>query len=308
MSGVALAEPRPRRGKGRSPMKAGSLGLQMMIKSGRYRVAVDNASKQLDEDPDNPELHAAQGVAWSRLGYPADALGAFQFSGGAAFYEDVGIEAHATALREVGDGEAAVDLRSQRLVSSSLTDSREFRLWYNLIDDLRVAGRPEEALDSVAASLSIYPNAPATYAQLADCYYAMGFDEEGDAALWTSERLGGSQLTRILNIEHALANGDLMHADALSNNLRQFRVPDPRLLGLRVEVLRQMGDLDEAAALLERSRYRLTEAAEVLIARARVYRDLNDTVRYTQAVHRLSTVYGDHPDVKGVLAEMPATP
>ena len=73
----------------------------MLIRRGQYRLAVTMASKLMVEQPDNPDLYAALGIAWAKNTFYADALGAFALSMGSSYYEEQGIEAHADALRAV---------------------------------------------------------------------------------------------------------------------------------------------------------------------------------------------------------------
>jgi Flp pilus assembly protein TadD len=259
---------------------AGAQGLgslEMLIQRGQYRLATQAVFKRLAESPDDVELHAILGVAWSKNDFYTDALGAFALCSGSIYYEDRGIEAHADALRAVGQGEAAAALRLERLLDADLNEGRELKVLIGAMDDLREAGDFDGALAIADRAEALFPRSPMAMAAVADVYLDIGDLDAADAAIWAMRQLGDTTRGAAVLARRAIIDGDLTEADAILEDSRRFRNPTARLASLRAEVLRLGGDPHSAADLLERNRWRALETPELIQVRLKVYTDMEDT-------------------------------
>ena len=270
---------------------AGLAGMEMLLQTGRARVVIQQASAALEADPDSPEWHALLGIAWSRSGYFADALGAFALSGGSVAYEDLGIEAHAAALRACVGGEAAARLRQERLLSP-LSENIEHRIWMNAADDLREVGELDAAEALALQGYAAFPTSSVMLSLLADLALDRGALDEADFYLWRGVQGGGggARLDAVL-IRRALVDGDVQEALARSQPLR-VQTANPRLAALRAEALRQSGDPVAALEVLERTRWRLTEEPELLAVRLQVLLDLGEDAEARALGARLAELSG----------------
>ena len=61
---------------------APSVAVLRAIQNNQFRLATQQIREALVDNPDDPDLHALQGLAWSRSTLFADALGAFAFADG----------------------------------------------------------------------------------------------------------------------------------------------------------------------------------------------------------------------------------
>ena len=288
VSAVGHAQRRVGKGDGRP------IALEAMLQTGRLRVVVQQASAQLERSPDNPELHALLGVAWSRLGYHADALGAFQLATGAAVYEERGLEAHATALRGAAGGAAAADLRLQRLLQP-LDTNTEHRVLMNAADDLRETGDLDGALALAEQGAGAFPDSGVMAALLADIYLDMGDLDAAHAELWRAEarsRGGAGVRGSAAWVRLHLRDGDPIAATAMAKQGARGLSANARAVALYAESLRQLGEPEEARALLEKVRWRLTEEPDILAARLRVLTDLGELSEARELSARLDQIAG----------------
>lgn len=229
------------------------------------------------EQPDNPELYAALGVAWAKNSFYADALGAFALSMGSSYYEEQGLEAHADALRALGEGEAAAALRQEFLVSVYANEGRMLRVLLGSADDLRSVGDFEGAAELIDEAESVYPRSPMVHAVRAELLMDVGDLDAADATLALMNRQGGTSRGSAALARRALMVDDYDAAHAALEGARKFRTPTQRLASLRAEVLRLKGDPHSAAEVLERTRWQAIESPELIQVRLKVYADLEDT-------------------------------
>jgi tetratricopeptide (TPR) repeat protein len=282
--------------------------LAQLVRKSQYRQVVRRATALLEQDPDDVEVHAVLGVAWARAGYLADAVGAFALCGGSAYYEDQGLAAHADALAALGEPERAAALREQRLLDADLDEAREVRLLLNMADDHRLAGRPDRALDDAERALAVWPNAPATWAVMADAWLDLGQIAQAEEALWQSERMGATTRGALVAARLAVWQGDWKEALEQVDAAHDFRIGSVRPAALKAEVLRRMGDLDGALEVVERTNWRLTEDPEMLAARIRVRADRKEWAEADATAERAAALYPRHPEVQGALAHLRAAP
>jgi tetratricopeptide (TPR) repeat protein len=280
----------------------------LLIRKSQYRQVVRQVNAQLEQNPDDPELQAVLGVAWGRAGYFADAAGAFALCAGSAYYEDQGLPAHADALAVLGEPLRAVALREQRMLSLDLDDTREVRLLLNMADDYRLAGRTDLALDTAERALAIWPNAPVTWAVMADVWLDLGRIDEAEEALWQAQLLGGTTRGALVAARLALWQGDPIEALAQAEAALDYNMGSVRPAAIKAEALRRQGDLDAALEIIERTNWRLTEDPEMMAARIRVRTDRREWSEASEAADRARAVYAHHPEVQSALVHFDRAP
>ena len=260
------------------------------------------ASKLMVEQPDNPDLYAALGIAWAKNTFYADALGAFSLSMGSSYYEEQGIEAHADALRAFGEGEAAAALRQEFLVSTQANEGRILRVLLGAADDLRSVGDFEGAADLIDEAESVYPRSPMVHAVRAELLMDVGDLDAADAALALMMRQGGTSRGSAALARRALLVGDYAAADEALEGARKFRTPTHRLASLRAEVLRLSGDPHGAADILERNQWAVLESPELIQVRLKVYADMGADASVAHWEHMARTRYMDNPLIQDSLS------
>lgn len=279
---------------------AGSAALS--IRQARYRLAVVQASRGLEENPDEPDLHATLATAWSKAGYFADAAGAFELCAGSAYYESHGLDAHADQIRAMGQGREAATLRLQQLVNPQLADARRMRVLLAAADDLLVEDAPREALELAERAMAAYPRSPMVHAVLADIHLAMGDEEEADFHAWLSASYG--QTTRLMLVEarRELAAGNTKGAYSATELAREQHSGSLKIPALRAEIRRVQGDLDSAMAILSLKKWIMTEDPVILAVRIKVFTDAGDWGAAEELADRAQGVYPDNQDIHEALA------
>jgi len=275
--------------------------VEAFLRRGQYRLAAQNITRQLEKSPDDIELSAMLGVAWSKMGFSVDALVMFQLCPGASYYEARGLDAHADALRALGRGEAAASLRIQRLLTSDLSEVQQLLILLWAADDLRAAGDYRGALEQVYRAEALFPRSPMVSAVLADIWMDAGDLEQADAALWANTLHGQTSRGASVRARRAMLDEDFAEASEILEAARMFRNPTPRLASLRAEVLRLQGDPHAAADILERNRWRSMEIPELITARLRVYADLEDAASAENWVALAEQHYGANLEVTAAL-------
>jgi hypothetical protein len=285
---------------GRAQGRGGASGLVMLLQSGRSRVVIQNALRHLETEPDNIEVLAALGVGEARAGYYGDALGTLSLSEHAELYADLGLEAHANALRATGDGAGAAMLRQQRQVST-MSGIQELRLWLYSADDLWSTGDLDGALALNLRGLSVYPRSGMLLAQRGELLLAQGDEAGGDAYLWLSEREGRQQRWLIAEGRRRLSLGDLIGARELAEAYDTLSQPSARFAAFRAEVLLACGDVDEAGYLLGFGRWLLSEDPDLLLLRWQVLQAQGDDRAAAALSTRLLALYSSNPAVQAAL-------
>lgn len=289
LSGAALAK----RG-------GAAAGLVMMLQSGRPRIAIQNATRLLEQEPNNVEVLTALGIGQARSGYFADALGTLSLCERADLYSDLGLEAHANTLRAFGRGEEAAALRLQRRVEP-MAGLQELRLWLYAADDLLAAGDLLGAMEMNLAGMAAEPESGLLLAQHAEILIAMGETDEADFWLWRAGQRGLSQRWLEVEGQRRLSLGDTIGARALADRYPDTRQPSARLAAFRAEVLRQSGEAELARRFLSRGAWSLTEDPSVLVARLAILRDLGEDDAVAQLEARLRSLYPGNPEVQAAL-------
>lgn len=281
---------------------------ELLIRTGRPRVAMQQARQELRARPDDIELMAALAVAESRSGYFADAAGSFALCEGAQLYEDLGLEAHANVLRALGDGGQAAALRLQRQLSP-LTAQMAFRLWLGASDDLRSIGDIDGAMEMTLAGLSQFPNSGMLHAQLAELHLVQGDIDQAEFHLWWSARQGEHQRWVIAEGRRRLMVGDLIGARELASRFYRSAEPNARFVAFYADALRENGEAAVALHELTTGRWRLTDDPLVLGAHLRLLVALEDWDAAARLAAHASVVYprnqGLHTTLRAYLTQAP---
>lgn len=289
LSGVATAK------------RTGSaMGLVVMLQSGRPRMAIQNASRHLESQPNDVEVLTALGIGEARAGYFADALGTLSLCAGAELYNDLGLEAHANALRAFGRGDEAFALRLQRRVAP-MAEMQEQRLWLHAADDLLSAGDALGALDANLVGMAAYPESALLLAQHAEIMIALGDEDEADFWLWRADQQGRTQRWLIVESARRQSLGDVTGAYAIADRAIAVRQPTARLAAARADALRRIGEPDTARHYLSFGSWSLTEDPHILVARLAILRDLGEAEAEAQIASRLAALYPDNAMVRAAL-------
>ena len=264
---------------------------------GMHRQVLKQGREVLASDPDNSDVHALMGMAEARLGNFGDAVAAFTFGEGAAPYETQGIHQHADALREVGQWDAAIDLRMGMLISGVLPVAQELVMYLSLVDDHLAAGDLGMAEDSVLHALGMRPRSPVAHAAMAEIRLAQGDARGAGFHLWMAGE--DQQSTRGLRLRArlALAEGNLVAANEYVQIAIALRHSNLRIRALQAELLRQEGRVNEAVALVEMARWRASEHPELMLARVRGWADVGRMAEARSCAARAAAVYPGHPTV-----------
>lgn len=286
--------------------QAPSPGSQL-IRQGRPRAAAKNAQAAVARDPEDAEAWAVLGAARAKAGSYGDAAMAFIYGQGSTYYEDVlGLEMHADALQARGLGEQAAELRRQALLRSDLDASREMRLWLGLAEDLRVAGRYEDALDAAATAEGMFPRSPQVHAVQSEIHLDAGQLDLAEQYLRLADDEGGTLLACVVHARLAIAEGDLDEADIWLDAAKAFRSRTQRLAALRAEVLRLQGDPYAAIALLRQQNWSRSDEPHVVAARIHAHVDAEewqDADEWARLGRRMSAA---HPVMQEALAYLDA--
>ncbi len=274
------------------------------LRSHNPRLAHQQLSRYLEDNPDDPDGHLVSILLWARVGYPADALASVPFAQGSTMYAERGIDAHANALRATGRAGEAAALRAERLVGD-LTAGQELLVLLALIDDHREGGTWDGALTAGEQAMSLYPRSPMLWATLAHVYHDMGRTDERDYHLWMSER-GGFTAGRAALVHALIAmdDGDLPGALAHVTVLRRRQSDDRRARSVELEIYRRDGQLDHVAHMIAMPRWSFHEDPELRAAEVRALLSLGRSEEATALTRRLLELYPQHRLVASVAAEV----
>ena len=289
---------------GQASAEAGvSATVELYIRKGQWRQAVQEARKLLNDFHDNDELHAALGFAASHATWYDDAVTSFSFAGAAPSYETRGLTAHADALRYTGGAAKAVELRTSRLLTPGLTENQELLAQLGLVDDLRALGDLEAAEDAAWGAVALRPRGPVTHAYMADLMLDMGDQDAAEESLWLAGFAGQEALRYwLVEARFCLDEGNIQCARRAVDQCLKIRRRHPRVTALHATVLRLEGQPEEAMELLDRSLHKLELDPNVLAARVMVLLDLGRRTEARDLSLLAAATYPDHPGVQQALA------
>lgn len=216
----------------------------------QWRPARAALLRALEDDPDDPELYARLGYVNVQIGEFGDAVAAFTFAPGSAFYEERGLRAHADALRVTGRAAIASELRTEAIAAAP-SAAAAAQLQLDLAQDLRAAGDHSRAEDAVWMALATLPRSERAFTTLAEIALDQGDLPEADAQLWMGG-IAGNRLsaTHTARARRALAEGDLDEAMRAARKAHR-RGRDLTPWAMQAEVLRRLGDPEAGIELLD---------------------------------------------------------
>lgn len=275
---------------------------QVALSMRQWRSALPGLREALSASPDDPELHARQGLVFARIGEFGDAAGAFRFAEGAAFYEERCLGDHADALRFTGDAAAAAALRRSWI--ATLGDPKDLaEAELGLAEDLRALGDLDGAADAAARALALAPAAEDVYVTLADVAMDRGDLDEAEGQLWLADRTGGGGApgTRTAWARLALAHGDLDTAyEAVRRGRRKGRDLGP--WAMQGEVLRRMGEPETCLSLLDSGFLRDRSRPEMVATRLACLASAGELDEAEHLARRARSLYPHDARVLGALA------
>lgn len=274
------------------------------MRQGFNRMAMAEARGLLAERPDDEELHALLGIVLAREGHYNDALPEFIFGQGSAQYEKDGIYEHANALRYLGRGHEAAELRLSRLVTESGEDD-DLRIYTEAARDLRYAGDTAGAKALLDEVMALYPGAVLPIAVYGDILLDEG---DVDGAYWhlflANRITKNSPQVQILRVRLMLAEGDLDGAMLVLNKLRRSYQRNEQIAALRAEALLMSGDPDTALAYLSLKRWARRGEPQLLSRRLRALHAVGEQAEAKLLMNHLLQVYPHDRDVQRAVAEV----
>lgn len=284
-------------------------GLQVLWNMKRPRRLIQRASQVLATTPDDTDAMLWLGIVWSSMGNHPDATAAFALAPGGPLYERMGLEAHATTIRAQGHGQAAFDLRQQRLVHASLSVGQELKVWEASVADLLMAGDLLGAEAAAWQAVSLFPQGVLPHLLLANVALENGDVEEARQWLALAAQFGGAlSMPKFwhTSLRCALLDGDELEIEALLDAYLGFQTSDGAVVAFYAEVQRERGDPATALYFLTRAKMLLTEHPDVLAARVRARADLQDWSGLQSDWWRLKQAYPHHPITAVVAAYLAA--
>jgi len=250
------------------------------------------AETLLAANPSDPDAHALRGAAYSILGWPHDAVAEFALSGGGDFYEVHGQHYHFVALRDVGRPVESAELREEWRVIDSPNQFAHIAIELNIVEDLRLAGDWDAALDAADVMLATDPGNVLIHANAAHLYYDMGDIDEAMFQLFLASR----QTERSHRYQEVLAlmaydEGLLEEASERLTLARRQRPRFPRLRALHMKV---QCDGEETERVLREAAYpRFANHAhpEIFAAEARCHALAGQLDEAREVVEDLRTMY-----------------
>jgi len=267
------------------------------IKDGRPRRALQLSTARLQRAPDDAEAMATLAGAWSRTGHFADAAATFDLALGSSWYDDLGIEAHADALRAGASPEAA-HLHEARLGMGDLSPGRTIRLYVDLIDDHRATGDLVSAQAAADAGLAQTPRAPTLMAAEADILVDLGQLDAAEAAVAQSLDAGPTLRAHLVAARIALLREQPHLAFEWAEEGRRFRSQSLRLSAVRLEAMRRLDDQDGIDDVLGMLRVRYNDHPEIMAVKMRIHADRGERAELLELAARARELYPDNTELQ----------
>ncbi len=264
------------------------------MRRGAWRAAHRRFEAELAANPDDLMTQGQLASAYARGGRYADAVVLFDMAPFGSWYEDKGLLDHAHALRVLGRGEEAAELRLSTRVTQS--DREGMITLLSAVDDYLEAGRPELAEELAQEAVGAFPSSPATHAWLASAHAGLGRWDDAEAELWLADLLGPpSARSLTLGAELAMARGDLEEAGALLEDAVVLR-PDSRvIMSLRAEVERRDGNCPAALNLIGKARFGFQEEPQAMAVEARCLAEMGYPEEASDLLSNALALYPAHP-------------
>jgi tetratricopeptide (TPR) repeat protein len=270
LAGVAAAEQRAVEG---IPKK-----VLMRLRNGHTSVVHKYLAEQRALGPLDDNHLALEAVAFAKQERSQQAIAGFSRSEGCQLYENIGMRFHADALRAVGEGRAAAELRTMQLELTELPPALAHIAKMERIRDLVSAGAYDEALEAADQAIAEKPQWAAYYAAKSEVYTAMGDYEEASWWLWMAE-FRFVRPESVLYPQAALmtAIGDGGHAELLLRDNAKGRRHRPELWRHLVEAIAQTERWEYALQVLDRQLIASMPDPTLRALRARVLHGLGRT-------------------------------
>ena len=231
--------------------------IEFMIRRRHANQLVDTAEELFITDPDSPKAHAIHGIVYSMQGWPTESLVAFEMASGGDLYEQEGLHYLAAALRDLGRGEEAAELRREQRLVPSPNPYIHVSIEANIVDDLRSVEAWDEAIEAADVLLATVPGNVIAHSTVADLMWAMGDVDEAMFQLFLVSRTG-QRSYRYLEVLSNIAvdEGRLGDAAELLAMVRKQRPRLPRIRALQLETLCELEEEEMLLLELEYPRFR----------------------------------------------------
>lgn len=272
-----------------------------LLNKDQVRLAHQEVTKLLVNNPDDPELHAAYGGVLSRSSLYPDAVQAFGDSLGSTWYERRGLGYHADALAQVGRGDEAAELRLSQLVNVNDPESkRALSIRGSAIEDRIVSGDLGKAMDEASELTLDFPDFGYAWVQLAWVQLELGMLDDVDWSLFQADRLGERQMLRrsMVRSESMARQGRLWRAFAEVEHHKSDHFKNAEYWAHRIELLRRIGTPEDGLMTTELDRFNYQQHPTFTAARAGCLADLGRT---PEALALLTEALEGHPNNRALL-------
>jgi predicted Zn-dependent protease len=270
----------------------------------QWRQAAVALREARELDPADAEVAARLGAAYTQMGHYADALSPFEDAQGTVYYENNGIGAHATALRELGRHAGAAELRRGQWMGAE-TDSKQLVVLLEAADDRMAAGDSPGAIDLTWQALSINPDSPMGLAWMADIHAQRGEADEAGFYLWLNE-LQGAGMARgdVARARIALADDAPLEALDAVLSARNQRRRNADFALLQAEIYRHMGWLHDARDLLDRQQVLYGDDPDWAACYGQVLWALGERAAACEILADAASTYRHRPEASALLAQL----
>ena len=247
------------------------------VAAGRYEHAVTVSNRLLQSRSTAPVGSALKGIALARMGRYADAMPWLGVADGLSIFENQGgRKTYADALRSVGEGGRAWEVRSV-LAEPGVRPVRRLRAMCHGIDDLLSVGAIEEAIRLGEDALALAPGSATAHAYYATALLAGGERDLAEWHHWVSARTTNIELPqRVLNAARiATLYGDVEAAGSAWERVWELRPLSSSVVAGYAAWLREQGDLDGAWAILNGVRVQKLQDAFIVAERTRTLRGMD---------------------------------
>ena len=282
--------------------------MELMIRRRQNTELLRTADKLFAAEGDNPEAHAIQGIVYSIQGWPSESVLAFELAAGGDNYESSGLHYHAGALRDLGRGQEAAQLRrEQRLVPSS-NRFEHVSIEANIVDDLRAVEAWDDAIEAADVLLETVPGNVIAHSTVADLMWSMGEVDEAMFQMFLGARTGTRSYRYLEVLAHmAVDEGRLDEAAQHLAQARKQRPRLPRIRSLQLQVSCELGEEEQLLEELSYPRFRGHMDPGLLISEAecRARRGEYDQARVL--LDDLRAMYPELPHARAAVARIEAT-
>jgi predicted Zn-dependent protease/uncharacterized low-complexity protein len=239
---------------------SGSLStLSIMLSRGRYRQAIMQVRKSLNESPLDADLHAALAVCCSEFGDYGCAQSSIDMAMGSTSLPMQLVVAEADTLRHLGDPAGAAEVRRSSVVAN-IRPRRELAQLVRLFGDHEqnddLEGMWEVALETIA----VQEESATGYALLALTYAHMGEFDEAESWIWVGKLQSSESIALIVaEAEILTARGEARAAIAVTDAVRSKVLRNRSLATVRGAALLAAGDIDKVVVMLDLRNWYLSD-------------------------------------------------